>query len=316
MIASGCFTATAANTTLKASLDSTFLLMGKTTAIKLELVQDKNTIGYFTADAVNALSEQIEIAERPKADTVDLGNNRIQINKQYIIQAFDSGMYVIKPFEYVIGKDTVKSNQLTIKVLPVSVNPEEDIIGYADVIDPPRKFFDWLPDFIADYWWAILAALAAIAGGIFAYRRWYKKGINPLKPKKKLQPPYDEAMARLNSLKEQHLWEKGEDKAYYTELTDILRVYIERRFGVNAVEMTTSQILDTLHHHEETQLVNSQLNDILAVADFVKFAGHHPDAQANELSFDQAVEFVERTKPLPQQPANEKNDDAKGGEQA
>lgn len=100
-------------------------------------------------------------------------------------------------------------------------------------------------------------------------------------------------------LKGMQLWQNGREKDYYTGLTDILREYIDRRFGVNAVEMTSSEIIDALKHNSETQLVNDQLSEILAVADFVKFAGQRPLADDNERSFQRAVNFVNATKPQP-----------------
>ena len=125
------------------------------------------------------------------------------------------------------------------------------------------------------------------------------QGKNPLKRVKKRLPPYEEAVERLHMLKGMQLWQNGREKDYYTGLTDILREYIDRRFGVNAVEMTSSEIIDALKHNRETQLVNDQLSEILAVADFVKFASQRPLADDNERSFQRAVNFVNATKPQP-----------------
>ena len=85
------------NVTFRAKLDSATLLMGRTTTLHLEITQDKNVRGFFANEQADTLSAMIEIAERPAADTTDLGNNRIQINRDLIIQSFDSGMWVIKP---------------------------------------------------------------------------------------------------------------------------------------------------------------------------------------------------------------------------
>lgn len=288
--------ATAAQVLLKARLDSTVILMGKTVKLHLELVQDKNVKGYFLNDQVDTLNSMVEIAERPKADTVDLGNNRIQINKTYLVQAFDSGQWYIAPLRFIAGNDTAKSNELVLKVVPLKVNPQADIKDFAPVIDPPRKFFDWVPDAVTNLWWLWLLLLL-VAAAVMAYLKWWRKGKNPLKREKKRLPPYEEAMERLQLLKAQQLWQNGQEKDYYTALTDILREYIDRRLGINAVEMTSSQILDSLRHNEETTLVNDQLSEILAIADFVKFAGQHPLAHDNERSFQRALNFVEATKP-------------------
>jgi len=284
------------NVTFKARLDSASLLMGKTTALHLEITQDKAARGFFPNEQADTLNAMVEIAERLKADTTDLGNNRIQINRDLIIQSFDSGLWVIKPIPYVVNGDTAFCNQLTLKVLPVDVSQMKDIHDIKPVEDVPFNLLDWLPD----YWWAWLLGLLLIGGGIWVYRKYYKKGINPLKPSKKRLPPYEEAMINLHNLKAAQLWQRGQEKEYFTGLTDILRVYIDRRFDINAVEMTSSQIIDTLKKNDETKAVNEQLEMILEVADIVKFANARPLADDNEVAYQRAVNFVEATRPVEQ----------------
>ncbi|MEG2675299.1 MAG: hypothetical protein RR938_09370, partial [Muribaculaceae bacterium] len=104
---------------IKAKLDSTLLLMGKQTQLHIEIVQDKNVNGYFVNAQADTLSKNVEVIERPKADTTDLGNNRIEIKKNLIIQSFDSGLWVIPAMKYVVGKDTFSSNALNLKVIPI-----------------------------------------------------------------------------------------------------------------------------------------------------------------------------------------------------
>lgn len=289
-------TAWGGNVTFKARLDSATLLMGKTTTLHLEITQDKDARGFFPDEQLDTLSAMVEIAERTKADTTDLGNNRIQINRDLILQSFDSGMWIIKPIPYVVNGDTAFCNQLSLKVLPVDVSKMQDVHDIKPVEDVPFNLVDWLPN----YWWLWLLALLLIGAGIWAYRKFYKKGINPLKAVKKRLPPYEEAMINLQRLKEAKLWQQGQEKEYFTGLTDILRVYIDRRFHINAVEMTSTQIIETLKKNEETKAVNEQLEMILEVADIVKFANARPLADDNEVAFQRAVNFVEETKPVEQ----------------
>ena len=106
-------------------------------------------------------------------------------------------------------------------------------------------------------------------------------------------------MLNLEALKQQQLWQNGQEKEYFTGLTDILRVYIDRRFGINAVEMTSSQIVQTLKDRNETRAVNEQLT---MMADIVKFAAVRPLADDNEMAYQRAVDFVEQTKPVVENP--------------
>ncbi|MBQ2163945.1 MAG: cell wall anchor protein, partial [Muribaculaceae bacterium] len=246
-----------------------------------------------------------------KADTTALDNNRLQINRDITLQAFDPGTYQLPAILYVVGGDTLRSKEtLTLTVDSIKVDPQGKIKDFKPVAEAPFKLLDWVPDFISDYWWAWLAGLLLLAFGLYAYFKWYKKGINPLKPVKKRLPPYEEAMQALSNLKSRNLWQNGQEKEYYTTLTDILRVYIDRRFGINAVEMTSTQIMDKIRQNEDAHIAKEQLNNVLEIADFVKFANMHTLADDNEIAFQRAVNFVEQTKPLPQPNEEDGKEDA------
>lgn len=303
--------AMAGNTTISAKLDSTHVLMGKTIGLHISVVQDREVNGLMLNLVADTLNAKVEIADKGKADTTALDNNRLQINRDITLQAFDPGTYQLPAILYVVGRDTLRSKEtLTLTVDSIKVDPQGKIKDFKPVAEAPFKLLDWVPDFISDYWWAWLAGLLLLAFGIYAYFKWYKKGINPLKPVKKRLPPYEEAMQALSNLKSRNLWQNGQEKEYYTTLTDILRVYIDRRFGINAVEMTSTQIMDKIRQNEDAHIAKEQLNNVLEIADFVKFANMHTLADDNEIAFQRAVNFVEQTKPLPQPNEEEGKEDA------
>lgn len=303
--------AMAGNTTISAKLDSTHVLMGKTIGLHISVVQDREVNGLMLNLVADTLNAKVEIADKGKADTTALDNNRLQINRDITLQAFDPGTYQLPAILYVVGGDTLRSKEtLTLTVDSIKVDPQGKIKDFKPVAEAPFKLLDWVPDFISDYWWAWLAGLLLLAFGIYAYFKWYKKGINPLKPVKKRLPPYEEAMQALSNLMSRNLWQNGQEKEYYTTLTDILRVYIDRRFGINAVEMTSTQIMDKIRQNEDAHIAKEQLNNVLEIADFVKFANMHTLADDNEIAFQRAVNFVEQTKPLPQPNEEEGKEDA------
>ena len=303
--------AVAGNTTISAKLDSTHVLMGKTIGLHISVVQDREVNGLMLNLVADTLNAKVEIADKGKADTTALDNNRLHINRDITLQAFDPGTYQLPAILYVVGGDTLRSKEtLTLTVDSIKVDPQGKIKDFKPVAEVPFKLLDWVPDFISDYWWAWLAGLLLLAFGLYAYFKWYKKGINPLKPVKKRLPPYEEAMQALSNLKSRNLWQNGQEKEYYTALTDILRVYIDRRFGINAVEMTSTQIMDKIRQNEDAHIAKEQLNNVLEIADFVKFANMHTLADDNEIAFQRAVNFVEQTKPLPQPNEEEGKEDA------
>ena len=292
-----------AATVVKAHIDSTVLMMGKVATLQLVVEEPQNAKGYFTLfrqlpekGYVSVCGDSVEMRMPQIADSMSQGRNR-KILYVVPVQAFDSGAYVLPPFDYVTGGDTVRSNQVSFKVVPVNVNADDPINDYAGTADPENpSFWDWVPDWVLDYWWVIILALLAIGAFIYAMRRYRREG--SLLPKKPEPTPYEEAMANLRKLKEQKLWEQGMEKEYFTELTDILRRYLYRRFGINAQEMTSRQIMSSLSKNEETKQKRSYFRKILDMADFVKFAKVRPLPDDNVAAYDNAVKFVEETKPV------------------
>lgn len=292
-----------AEVTFKATLDSATLLMSKQTIIHVEIVQDASQRGIISnepkgADSVVYITDNVEFGGIVRNDTTSLGNNRQQINRDYVIQSFDSGLYTIPPFKYVVGADTIDSKPLTLKVLPVPVDSVlETITDYAEIENIDNKWYDWVPDWILDYWGLILIVLILILG-VIAVIYLYKANGKTLLPKKKRTPPYELAKQRLSKLKKQNLCEKGQEKSYYTELTDILREYLAGRFNIYALEMTTAQILDALNGSDEAKEHKKLIEEVLQIADYVKFAKVKPLAEENTRSYQCVAEFVENTKPV------------------
>ena len=142
-------TVSAQNPTVKLSLDSAFLLMGRTTPLHLELVTPANPEGRLLIPK-DSMCDKVEILKMLEADTTQLGNDRIEIKQDIVLQSFDSGVYRLNPIMYVIGNDTFRSNRLVLKVFPADVDSLETIHDYADVADIDRSFIDYLPDFIVD----------------------------------------------------------------------------------------------------------------------------------------------------------------------
>lgn len=294
---------------IKASLDSLQLTMGKKTVVRVDIVQPKDVSTDILVDKT-LFPTEIELQDWIEGDTTDIGNGLVEINRGAVIQSFDSGAYVIPAFLLVSGPDTLRSNPLNLKVIPVDVSNLTDINPIADVSDYESKWYDWLPDWITDYWVWILFTLLIIAGGICGYLILSKKVNVTILPQKKRLPPDQIAFQRLTALKEAQLWEKGMEKEYYTRLIDILRDYLQERFGINAMEMTSSQILKALRDNEETKLSSERMQRVVEIADFVKFAKVRPLPDDNVRSFAEAVRFVEETRPLPE-PETEATDASK-----
>lgn len=290
-----------ASVSFNAKLDSATLLMGNQTIIHLEILQDESQKGHILnepkqSDTIIEIVRGVEFTKIVRNDTSIVGNN-IQINRDYLIQSFDSGLYTIPPFKYVIGVDTFKSKPLTLKVLPVAIDSiYTSIHDYADLENVESKWFDILPNWVIDYWGPILIIFVIILGIIAVIYILKSKGKSII-PRKKVIPPYELAMIKLTKLKELRLCENGQEKEFYTQLTDILREYLTGRFNINAMEMTTTQIINSLKSNKESQMTNNNMELILEMADFVKFAKVRPLPDDNTKVYQAAIQFVTDTKP-------------------
>lgn len=287
---------------VKATLDSATLEMGRVTALHVEVFGTINAadsaateIGLEFPDSIKS---SIEVAAVTPAEVTDLGNGRARILRDIIIQGFDSGVYVIPPVTYVAGETPILSNECVIKVYPTPVDTLKTIHDYAGVVSPRREILDYLPDWMARYGLWIIIALALIAAAVYIYSR-RGRSLIPSAPAKK-EDPVSAALRQLGELREEQLCQRGEEKQYYTRLTDILRIYLRDRFGINAMEMTSTQIRHALNSNTATRMSSSLMSRILEMADFVKFAKVRPLPDDNVAAMTRAVKFIDDTRPAPE----------------
>jgi hypothetical protein len=283
-----------AQTVVKATIDSTNILIGEQTKIHLEIAADKNQQLQLPM-IKDTLMTGVEVLGISKIDTADIGNNRSQFKYDYLITAFDSAVYLLPPFQVISGTDTAYSLQLALKVstLPVDTVSKQfyDIKG---VRTPQFVLMDYLPMILL-----ILTILALLALAAFViYRLINKKSLVSFKKDEPYVPPYIRALRRLDAIKLEKLWQAGKEKEYHSEITDTLRKYIEERFGVGAMEKTSGEILENVKNTGEANNGYDDLKQVLILADFVKFAKYKPLPDENELSMKNAYSFVDNTKPI------------------
>ena len=123
-----------------------------------------------------------------------------------------------------------------------------------------------------------------------------KQSLIPFKKPEPKLPPHEQAIKELDEIKQQKLWQQGRSKEYYTLITETLRRYIVDRFDINAMEMTSGEILDIIRKQHEADSVYENLKQILNLSDFVKFAKMNPLPDENDLSMVNAYLFINQTK--------------------
>lgn len=286
------------------SIDSAAILIGEQTVLHLTVTADQDRPVQVIIPN-DTLMAGVELLNLSKADSTQIENNRLVIKQDLLITSFDSALYLLPPLKVIDGVDTVYSNQVALKVstLPVNAENPEEYFDIKQVWKPPFVWADYLPILLG-----ILLILLLAAAAWYGWKRWKEqKSLIPFKKEEPKLPPHEQAIKELDAIREQKLWQQGLSKAYYTQITETLRRYIDGRFGINAMEMTSGEILDLIRQNDEAKPLYENLRQILSVADFVKFAKMNPLPDENDLSLANAYRFVEQTKPVEEEakPAEE-----------
>ncbi len=281
-------------TTVSATMDSTILLVGEQTRLTFTVAQMRNRqvcAPVFSDTIVSGL----EIVERLPLDTQLADDGLLLVSQSYVLTSFDSALYFIDAQPFVDGADTLYSNPLSLKVVSIPVDTAQHAIAdIKPVYAPP---FDW-----PLFWLIVLitlgvAALAVI--GFFVYR-YVKRHAAPsaeVAEPQDLRPAHEIALERLDVIKAEKLWQQNRAKEYHTQLTDVVRDYIARRFGICAVEQTSAEILAGIQPELSGQkTVYADLKTLLTTSDLVKFAKYKPLVSEDEKSLALAYQFVEATK--------------------
>jgi len=282
---------------ITSSFDSTKIFIGD--QVKYTITIDKPVnISLSLPVFKDTICKNIDIISGPKTDSSSSQNGRVKIIQKYVVTSFDSGRYQVPPvFAEVKNSGGLKryySDYSLLEVMRIKITPPDTTAKIFDIIQPykaPVTIGEILP-------WILLLILAGALGwAIVRYLKNHKKteaGIEEFIPK---DPAHVIAFRELENLKAEELWQKGEIKRYYTRLTEILRQYLENRYRVYSLELTTAETLEALIKTGFRK--NGTYNDLKSVltgADLVKFAKYNPVASENETHFETSWNFVIATK--------------------
>jgi hypothetical protein len=217
----------------------------------------------------------LEVIQSYPIDTIRK-NDRYELIKKYGLTQFDSGRYMIPSVRILINNKVVLSDSLLVEVANVQVDTlKQKMYDIKDIIPAQHSFFG--------SWWKYLLGfllIAAIGRLIYWYIKKYKKENQP--EEETFKTPIEKATNMLNKLEKKELWQRGEVKEYYSELTDIVRNYIEEAIEIPAMESTTSELIQSLKTaslKKKMKLSKETIENLFTVlkqADLVKFAKSKP----------------------------------------
>jgi hypothetical protein len=280
---------------VSAAIDSTTLFIGDQTDLHLRATCEVGEQVQMPLLNDN-LIPGIEIVDRTIIDTTQLKDGRVQYDQYMTLTSFEDSLFYIAPLPFVSSGDTVWSESLMLNV----VQPFE--MDSTDIAITDIKGIYKAPI----WWWGIfrwvLLALAIAGIGIGGYylisylRRRYGDVPAVVVPTEPLRPADEVALEKLDAIREQKIWQSGQVKEYYTQLTDVVREYIARRFEVSSTEQTSDETLRAMRVllTDKKELYDN-LRKMLTLADLVKFAKWTTTPDENEISLRNAYTFVKET---------------------
>ncbi|MDR0895769.1 MAG: BatD family protein [Prevotellaceae bacterium] len=279
--------------TVEARIDSLQILIGDQANIDLRVSLDAGKRAIFPAYR-DTLVQGVDIVDIAQPDTAYMDNRkRMEITQRYTITAFDGGLYYLPPMEVLVDSVAYRSQSLALKVYEIEVDTAhvDRFFGPKDVMKPP---------FVWEDWYGVLTCLGLHIPFSFLFLYLIKRMMDnkPIIRKVKVTPkvpPHKQAMKEIERIKSEKLAQKAEAKEYYTDLTDTLRTYIKERFGFNALEMTSSEIIEQLLRLKDEAAI-ADLKELFLTADLVKFAKHHPMLNENDANLLNAIDFINETK--------------------
>ena len=299
----GCSTL-AFGQTVEQRMDSLQLLIGQQTILHLKATARKGArIVLPSFKPQDQIVPGVEVVEQSKGDTMQMGDDRIQVSRDYTLTSFDEKVYVVPALDVKIDGKSYHGNPLALKVLTVPVDTVHPNQFYPakGVQDNPFEWSEWSFAF----WLSLLMII--ICGAMIYLRNRLKKNkpiIARIRIVKRV-PAHEKALREINDIKHHHTSASQEtQKEYYTQLTNTLRAYIVSRFGFNAMEMTSGEIIERLRASGDQKIID-ELRMLFSTADLVKFAKYEIPMNENDANLVNAINFIDQTK-TDEQPKEEK----------
>lgn len=225
--------------------------------------------------------------------TDNQGNPIITWQQEFTIALYAGGTISLPAFQAVVGSDTVATNILTFSVNAPTVNMEEGIKGMKDIAEDPYTFWELVWLFIKKYaiWIGLLVAL--ILGWII-YKRKFKKSQTTEEVIVPKIPLEEQLLLQLEAIEQQELWQQNKHKEYYTEVTNVIRRYLEHKYEISTFEKTSFEILSSLKLSAINKNDYQQLESLFELADMIKFAKSLPSPQENITAIQIAKKLIKR----------------------
>jgi len=281
---------------VKASIDSTSIKIGSQVTYKIQVEADTTSLVVFPEGQTFM---PLEVIDSYKTDTIK-NKEKYNLTREYALTQFDSGAYTIPRQKIIIGDKTFFTDSLKVEVRNILVDStKQGLYDIKPIIEVKKSASQWWK-----YLLIVLAAIGVVAGLLYWFL-WRKK---PLTEEEQiaLLPPYDRAKIALKKLEDSSYLKQEEFKEYYSELTLIVRKYLDEKVYDHSMESTTDELVSRLRLLKEGNQIDlsqetiKNIESILKRADLVKFAKSKPDVSLAELdrkTIDVEIDHVKEVLP-------------------
>jgi hypothetical protein len=266
---------------VSALLDSTRLEVGNTTHLRMKFMVPTHQVApQSSPDELRAMPELDILEQTPFQKTAGGWEQSFQII------AFQAGEYAIPVPVVDWGDSLFRTAPLRLLVVQPALPADGALAPIKDIIETPRKF--------SDYLLAALMAVALLLPGVVLGRYWRRKKKDTLLPSEPEWPPHIQAGKQLEELRQSQLWLSNRQQ-FYVRLSDVLRLYIARRYAVPALTETTDIIVQKMRPLCAVDAEVDALREILQTSDLVKFAKAVPDDTTSARLLEAAFLFIEKS---------------------
>lgn len=285
-----CFTTTAQSFEATAQVQDEQVSVGKPFTLDLTLKAPYGSVVEWNPFLTDTLSAQIDILKRGDVVRTADADSNIIVQQQLTLMTFDTG-YIQIPSVPLSSHLSTLTSPIQLYSTTITVDTTQTFRPLMPPIEHPltmKEVFPWILG-------VLILVLLGIAIWYFVKRRKRSIGENGEVINAPSIPAYDKALSDLEQLREQKLWQIGKLKEYYSSLSDITREYIEGQFNVNAVEMTTGEILREVEKLRFDKEIYDKLKAAMDLSDLVKFAKYSASSLENDNAMDDVVVFVKES---------------------
>lgn len=287
----------AQNDEVRATIDSTSILIGQQINYQVEVLINKDDIVIFPEGQTFG---SLEMIESYAVDTSSSTSSKVKLIKKYGLTQFDSGQYVIPKQKITLGSRVIETDSFLVEVNNVVLDTvNQGLYDIKPVIELPKNYNNW---------WKFLLYIVPVALAIGLFLWWLLRRNKKQKEADKYIAPYDQALATLQELDQKNYVAAGQYKEYYTTLTDTVRRYYDEKVYDHSLESTTDELIDRLQLERDAGRINFnkqtiiKLKDIFKRADLIKFARVNPPegkAKADRLIVEDIVKETKEALPAP-----------------